>query len=85
MSCGASANIIIGITQTIAHAQALPLKTLNIKPLELMKVIATNTIVIASAPKAALTFVMIAGISIASQLLVTAGAILSWGEDMTPT
>ncbi len=69
--CGNPALITTGTTQTIASPQSLPPITLKIKPLEIEKVTAKDTIVVASTQKAAHVVVMIPEIEIASQLLIT--------------
>ncbi len=73
MLCGAPVPVMIGNIQMIADLQVLPPIILKIEPRKTAKVLAMDAIIFALTPnpKAALVTIMIKGIAIANQLIVT--------------
>ncbi len=81
--CGDLVPVTAETTQTNASPQALPLITLENKPLKIKKVTMTNATIVAPAQVAALKTFMIVKIATASQLLVTARAKIIMPNQMT--
>ncbi len=72
--CGNPVPVTTGITQTITGLWDHPQIALQTKPLELVKVVVTDTIIVTPAQEATVVIIMTTEIATTSQLLVIAKA-----------